>query len=85
MNCTRGLLNEMAAAQACIWMMDQGREEASTPNGSLAAGLLLGVEGHIVSDMQPPSPPVRRSPASSEYRPVLMGPEKAVQHKLAWY
>ena len=32
--------------------MDQGEEEASTPNGSLAAGLLLGFEGHLVSDMQ---------------------------------
>ena len=53
MNCIRSLLNEMAAAQACISMMDQGEEEASTPNGSLAAGLLLGVEGHSVSDMQP--------------------------------
>ena len=72
----------MAAAWACIRMMDQGREESSTPNGSLAAGLLLGVEGHIVSDMQPLSA-VRRTP-TSEYRTRIDGARKGSAAQASW-
>ena len=63
----------VAAAWAWIRMMDLGAEEASTPNGPFAAGVLLWLEGHTVSDMQP-----LLHAHASQYRLVLMGPEKAV-------
>ena len=64
--------------------LDDGSGQKKRPHQMvlLAAGLLLGIGR--TQCVRHATPPVTRTPAS-EYRPVLMGPEKAVRHKLAEY
>ena len=50
-----------------------GQKKRPHQMAPFAAGVLLWLEGHTVSDMQP----LLHAPAS-QYRLVLMGPEKAV-------